>query len=977
MATKPTLNDLMYEYYFGLEGTPVTAAGAPTSPVATAGAGFVSVAFVAPASTGSEPILGYEVTLSNGRVASGTSSPIVVPTPGGSAVTATVKAFNGALGVASAASNSVTPTAVATVPGAPTVGTLTPGQAQVSLAFTAPASNGGSAVTDYRVTLSNGQIGSGAASPIVVAGVPSSPPVSATVSARNVYGYGPESAVSNAVTATPEAPGAGGPTPSNGGGIGGVAIGEVGTGVLAGFKLAAGDDFDAPVTRWHGRNLTGRYAHSALSIAFRRTNSSNDHMMYIDPVFRGARSQSPTDLGYDGTSVAGSVLTLTASAPPSELLPFLPTNYGGLGDGFGRPRLISGSLKTAPSFMVSMQADMAVECYAKLPPGQARGHWSSFWTTSFFWPDFGEIDVLEGKKADSSGAVTTTLNNVIVSAADGGGSMSETVSQPVIPTDRFVRLLCVKQGTTLSFYDDADVQGVLALRGTTTTRVSRLRGAHDIRLDLAVAGGWDNTSQNMADWPNNVQFDWWRAWVPATAGDNTPVQVLAEVNTTPGGSWAATLPSRVALFGAGAGIEQVCAAWDNLDSPGMPTRNAETRLPTSMTVNLTTRAITGTVPATEGGRMGVLVTYAYNDGTPAGRAILPYNVAPAIQALFDSSVVTPGTAVSLSIPYTAFHSGNLGPHTYNVTAPGLVVTGNGTGNVSIAGTAGADGTSQTITINVTNAIGQTTTVTRTVSSVAGGEGFDPNAWSSAVEWWDADDNTKVFSDSVGTTAAIAGTSKAARLVGRKLGIALANPGGVTVPTYVTDANTRKAIRFTAASTQFLNASDAAIATLTSGNDAPYAIVMAAKRGAASVSVTPIALCRNDAGTVADLARHFFSGSNTVGVTRTAAGAAVTAASTGSSVGANQWYVVSWLFDGTALTVRLNGTTIASGLTLNTGAVTLTDLVLGATYGNSSDSYDPATAFDGHIGEFGLLQAVTAGDSTLAAAEAYLMAKWTN
>ena len=213
MATKPTLNDLMYEYYFGLEGTPVTAAGAPTSPVATAGAGFVSVAFVAPAVTGSEPILGYEVTLSNGRVASGTSSPIVVPTPGGSAVTATVKAFNGALGVASAASNSVTPTVVPTVPGAPTVGTLTAGQAQVSLAFTAPANNGGSAITDYRVTLSNGQIGSGAASPIVVAGVPSNPPVSATVAARNLYGYGPESAVSNSASATPEAAGGGGPVP--------------------------------------------------------------------------------------------------------------------------------------------------------------------------------------------------------------------------------------------------------------------------------------------------------------------------------------------------------------------------------------------------------------------------------------------------------------------------------------------------------------------------------------------------------------------------------------------------------------------------------------------------------------------------------------------------------------------------------------------------------------------------------------------
>lgn len=199
MATKPTLNDLMYEYYFGLEGTPVTAAGAPTSPVATAGAGFVSVAFVAPASTGSEPILGYEVTLSNGRVASGTSSPIVVPTPGGSAVTATVKAFNGALGVASAASNSVTPTVVNTVPGAPTSPVATPGDGQVSVAFTAPASTGGVAIDGYRVTLSNGLIGSGPTSPVIVL-TPNTFPVTATVAAHNALGWGSESVASNSVT---------------------------------------------------------------------------------------------------------------------------------------------------------------------------------------------------------------------------------------------------------------------------------------------------------------------------------------------------------------------------------------------------------------------------------------------------------------------------------------------------------------------------------------------------------------------------------------------------------------------------------------------------------------------------------------------------------------------------------------------------------------------------------------------------------
>ena len=43
-------------------------------------------------------------------------------------------------GAASGASNSITP---ATVPGTPTIGTATQGNAQASVAFTAPSSNGG------------------------------------------------------------------------------------------------------------------------------------------------------------------------------------------------------------------------------------------------------------------------------------------------------------------------------------------------------------------------------------------------------------------------------------------------------------------------------------------------------------------------------------------------------------------------------------------------------------------------------------------------------------------------------------------------------------------------------------------------------------------------------------------------------------------------------------------------------------------
>ena len=100
-------------------------------------------------SNGGSAITSYTVTSSPGSIASSsTGSPIVVTgLSNGTAYTFTVTATNAAgTGPASTASNTVTP---ATTPDAPTVLTATAGRGQVGLTWTAPAVNGGSAITDY------------------------------------------------------------------------------------------------------------------------------------------------------------------------------------------------------------------------------------------------------------------------------------------------------------------------------------------------------------------------------------------------------------------------------------------------------------------------------------------------------------------------------------------------------------------------------------------------------------------------------------------------------------------------------------------------------------------------------------------------------------------------------------------------------------------------------------------------------------
>jgi hypothetical protein len=191
--------------------------GAPTIGTVTAGNTSALVTWTAPANASSAGITGYSVRVVDATTdaqvgalrsaASGATSLNVTGLANGTAVRFQVQASNGvATGAFSALSAAVTPV---TVPDAPVIGTATRGNASALVRWTAPPSNGGSAIAGYSVRVAdaatNAQIGAlrpaaAGATSLTVAGLVNGTAYRFQVQAMNEAGTGAFSALSIAVT---------------------------------------------------------------------------------------------------------------------------------------------------------------------------------------------------------------------------------------------------------------------------------------------------------------------------------------------------------------------------------------------------------------------------------------------------------------------------------------------------------------------------------------------------------------------------------------------------------------------------------------------------------------------------------------------------------------------------------------------------------------------------------------------------------
>jgi hypothetical protein len=205
-------------------GTPAPVVpGAPSITGVTAGDGQLSVAFTA-GSDGGSAITNYEYSTDDGatwtaRSPVSVSSPLVISgLDNGTTYQVRIRAVN-AVGVG-AESDAASGIPVAT-PGVPSIGSVTAGDGQLSVAFTA-GSDGGSAITNYEYSTDDGATWTArspvsVSSPLVISGLVNGTTYQVRIRAVNAVGVGAESdAASGIPVATPGVPSIGSVTAGDG-----------------------------------------------------------------------------------------------------------------------------------------------------------------------------------------------------------------------------------------------------------------------------------------------------------------------------------------------------------------------------------------------------------------------------------------------------------------------------------------------------------------------------------------------------------------------------------------------------------------------------------------------------------------------------------------------------------------------------------------------------------------------------------------
>lgn len=192
----------------------LTTPSAPTITGITPGNGQLSVAFTAPSSNGGSALTNYKYSTDGGSTftavsPAATTSPIIITgLTNGTSYNVQIRAVNAQGDGTATATTAATPY---TTPDAPTITGITPGNGQLSVAFTAPSSNGGAAISNYKFSTDGGTSFTAVSpvstsSPILITGLTNGVTYDVQIKAVNIAGDGAATATMQGTPVAPVSP---------------------------------------------------------------------------------------------------------------------------------------------------------------------------------------------------------------------------------------------------------------------------------------------------------------------------------------------------------------------------------------------------------------------------------------------------------------------------------------------------------------------------------------------------------------------------------------------------------------------------------------------------------------------------------------------------------------------------------------------------------------------------------------------------
>lgn len=514
--------------------------------------------------------------------------------------------------------------------------------------------------------------------------------------------------------------------------VGGVAIGAAGTGIYSGYTLSWGDDFNS-LNILSPQNSRGNWWTTKTYLPAPRTSDGLLDKMYdTDPFHTGANDVNRgVPVGYTNLSQAASVLSLQARrGTASEQA----GNYG-----TGRTEL--GSMYSGAG-VIGMYPDAAgtgdVICEWRVKfsnkTGNPAGWHPTLWLQSLtptvpYGSD--EQDVIEGNSQDG------WLNNVIWASPTSNAGTSGATPYGLFD-GTFHTVTAFMNKTNIQVY----VDGVLFTTGAYSTN-QKNKPLYPLMTSHVYDGTYHTESYSASAWATSgttstsggiMAIDWIRVWRLSTNTHYRPLVGQADVNINFGGSTSIVLPSAVSLWGDGTVTEYVQTVMTEENEPGGDHTTNYQQFPPGVSYNSGTRTITVAPTSPKAGRLNFVVV-CYKAGCTSEPLRFAVNVGPTIN--IAALAFTTGSSVSFDL-YSVCDCGVLVTDGVSKKKT-IAVTGLGASGLSYSDTTGlltgtAAAGSYTLSVTITNSIGQSSVASVPVT-IAADPGYAYETW--ANHWFDA------------------------------------------------------------------------------------------------------------------------------------------------------------------------------------------------------------------------------------------------